>query len=195
MFDNLLVEQFRAGDSVALDTLMCNYKPLVKAKAKTYFLIGGDLEDLIQEGMIGLYKAVLDFDPQKGVNFSTFASLCVVRQIQTAIKVAGRKKHQPLNTSISINNPPIEDGILDKMPASYTNNPESLFLGREAYKDIDYFIEHNLTNLEYNVLMLYMDGKSHAEIAIELSKNLKSIDNAIQRIRKKILVKIQEVDL
>lgn len=189
-----LVSTARKGDKIALDKLMQEFKPLVKAKAKAYFLIGGDLEDLIQEGMIGLYKAVLDFDASKTVSFAAFASLCVVRQIQTAIKTAGRQKHMPLNTSLSLHNEiPLNDSstneqetYLDKLPDNKINDPEALFLGREAYNDIDDFIRQNLSPLEYNVLMLHMEGKPHSDIADILSKNKKAIDNTLQRIRKKI---------
>jgi len=194
--DNLLVNQSREGNQVALDMLMRRYKPLVKSKAKVYFLIGGDLEDLIQEGMIGLYKAVLDFNPIKGIVFASFASLCVVRQIQTAIKAASRQKHMPLNSSISIysvcspnnatgkNNS--KETILEKISDRRASDPEALFIGRETYKDIDYFIHHQLSPLEFDVLMLYMAGKSCADIACDLEKNSKSITNTLQRVRKKV---------
>lgn len=190
-----LVSQARAGDRVALDTLMQQFKPLVKAKAKAYFLIGGDLEDLIQEGMIGLYKAVLDFDASKNVGFAAFASLCVVRQIQTAIKLAARQKHMPLNTSLSLHNEispnstsdaDRQETYLDKLPDRHINDPETLFLGREAYNDIDDFIRQKLSPLEYDVLSLHMEGKSHSYIAQATGKNNKSVDNTIQRIRRKI---------
>jgi len=192
--DNLLVNQSREGDKIALDILMRRYKPLVKSKAKIYFLIGGDLEDLIQEGMIGLFKAVLDFNPGKGIVFASFASLCVVRQIQTAIKAASRQKHMPLNSSISIysayssndNTENAEETILEKISDRRASDPETLFLGREACKDIDYFIHHQLSPLEFDVLMLYMAGKSCADIAHALDKKSKSVTNTLQRVRKKV---------
>jgi len=196
-----LVDKARDGDGDALDMLMQQFKPLVKAKAKAYYLLGGDLEDLIQEGMIGLYKAVLDFDPSKTDNFAAFASLCVVRQIQTAIKVANRQKHIPLNTSLSLHsevpsnhlmdaNQP-QETYLDKLPDRQINDPEALFLGREAYNDIGEFIRQSLSPLEYDVLMLHMDGKSHADIAEATGRNKKAIDNTIQRIRRKIKANIE----
>ena len=191
-----LVAQARGGDKSALDNLMQSFKPLVKAKVKDYYLVGGDLEDLIQEGMIGLYKAVLDFNPEKNASFAAFASLCVVRQIQTAIKAAGRQKHLPLNTSLSLhseipgtgdnNDPAAQETYLDKLPDHKTPSPEAMILGHEAYQDINTFIRDNLTELEYNVLMLHIEGKNHMEIAEVLGKNAKSIDNTIQRIRRKI---------
>jgi len=193
--DENLVAQARSGNTSSLDLLMNRFKPLVKSKAKDYFLTGGDLEDLIQEGMIGLYKAVLDFNPEKGVKFTSFATLCVVRQIQTAIKAASRQKHMPLNTSVSLHSEDTPETHFDKIPDSHLNNPETLVIGREAYRDIDAFIHENLSRLEYEVLMLYMDSKTHLEIANALGENLKTVDNALQRIRRKVGKAIAEKDL
>ena len=193
--EDSLINKAKAGDVDAINTIMQEFKPLVKAKAKAYFLLGGDLEDLIQEGMIGLYKAILDFNESKAVSFPSFASLCVVRQIQTAIKLANRKKHIPLNTSLSLHNevPPgnLADAnnpqtYLDKLPDNQINDPEALFLGMEAYNDIGEIIRQNLSKLEYQVLTLHMEGKSLGEIAEKTGRNKKAIDNTIQRIRKKI---------
>lgn len=178
--DEDLVAEARDGNSASLDLLMNRFKPLVKAKAKDYYLTGGDPEDLIQEGMVGLYKAVLDFDRAKNVKFATFATLCVARQIQSAIKAASRQKHMPLNTS---------ELLEDNIPHSL-NNPEELLLSFEAYQDIDDFIHENLSRLELDVLMLYLDGKTHVQIAEQIGKNLKTVDNAIQRIRKKISLRV-----
>ena len=174
--DEHLVSEARDGNTASLDQLMNRFKPLVKAKAKDYYLTGGDLEDLIQEGMIGLYKAVLDFDRAKNVKFTTFAALCVARQIQTAIKAASRQKHMPLNSS---------ELLEDNIPHS-SNNPENLLLDFEAYRDMGDFINKNLSHLELDVLMLYLDNKSHMQIAEQLGKNMKTVDNALQRIRRKI---------
>jgi len=199
--DANLIHNARSGDTIALDAIMQQFKPLVKAKAKAYFLLGGDLEDLIQEGMIGLYKAVLDFDATKANNFAGFASLCVVRQIQTAIKLANRQKHMPLNTSLSLHNQvpsdpsdisQAQETYLDKLPDNKINDPEALFLGREAYNDIGDIIKRKLSEMEYHVLMLHMDGKSHLEIATALNKNGKSVDNTLQRIRRKIREELQQ---
>jgi len=184
--DEKLVAASRGGDKAAIDMLMQRYKPLVKAKAKDYYLTGGDLEDLIQEGMIGLYKAVLDFDPSKGAQFSSFATLCVVRQIQTAIKAASRQKHMPLNTSVSLHNEDTPALQLEKIPDHRLSNPETLFLGLEAFRDIENFLHENLTRLEYDVLIRHIDGKTHIEIADLLGKNVKAVDNALQRARRKI---------
>jgi len=200
MSDELLAQKARAGDTAALDILMQRHKPLVKNKAKAYYITSGDPEDLIQEGMIGLYKAVLDFNAEKNVSFAAFASICVLRQIQTAIKTASRQKHMPLNNSLSLDNEVITADTTDDAPETYkdklpdreVNDPEALFLGREALRDIDDFIKHNLTELERGVLTLHMDGKTHAQIAAALSKKPKSIDNTLQRIRKKISRKINK---
>jgi RNA polymerase sporulation-specific sigma factor len=177
MTDEILIKKFREGEKNALEILMTRYKPFVKSKIRPYYVVGGDVEDLIQEGMIGLYKAVLNYDEDRNAAFAAFAALCVVRQVQTAIKAAGRKKHEPLNEAGEI--------LLD-LPAGRANDPETLFLGREALRDAENFIKKNLSVLETRVLVLHMDGKSHAEIASALGKNLKSVDNTLQRIRKKI---------
>ncbi|MCL2356725.1 MAG: sigma-70 family RNA polymerase sigma factor [Defluviitaleaceae bacterium] len=175
-----LVKNFRNGDKTAPDTLLARFKPLVKARAKAYYVAGGDPEDLIQEGMIGLYKAVLDFDAEKNASFAAFASLCVTRQIQTAIKTADRQKHAPLNESLSLDN----EG--DDLADSRTGNPEELFLGRESLREAKDFIRKNLSEPERAVLTMHLDGKSYAEIAQTVGKNKKSVDNTLQRIRKKL---------
>jgi len=182
--DEALVAAARTGDETALELLMRRYKPLVRAKAGAYFIVGGDREDLIQEGAIGLFKAYRDYDDAIGASFLTFATLCVTRQIQSAIKAAGRKKHQPLNASISLNRPADSDEA--EIPDRRQTNPEALMIGREAVHEIGEFIERHLSALEYNVLKLYMRGISHAEIAQALDKPLKSVDNTLQRIRKKV---------
>ena len=160
-----LILEFRAGNKNALDILLNRFKPVVKAKAKAYYVLGGDPEDLIQEGMVGLYKAVLDFAPEKNNNFGAFASLCIVRQIQTAIKTASRQKHMPLNDSISLDTEESEGSYMEKLPDSRTNDPEALFISREALRDTQDFIRRSLSPLERDVLALYLDGKTHAEIA------------------------------
>lgn len=184
--DEMLVAEARQGNTAALDLLMNRYKALVKSRAKDYFLTGGDLEDLIQEGMIGLYKAVLDFDPSKNVRFASFAVLCIVRQIQTAIKAASRNKHLPLNTSLSLHSEGAADSLIDIIPDNRPNNPEDLLLGLEAYQNIDHFIHHHLTPLEQDVLTHYLNDKTHSEIAALVGGNLKTVDNALQRLRRKI---------
>jgi RNA polymerase sporulation-specific sigma factor len=163
------------------DTLLQQYKPLVKKKAAAYYLIGGDRDDLIQEGMIGLYKAIRDYDPKTGNPFHSFAILCINRQILTAVRASARQKHIPLNTSLSLSNPETEN----KAETHYAPSPETLVIGRENYMDIDLFLQKNLSALEYNVLHLYTEGRNHTETAGILNKNVKSIENALQRIRRK----------
>jgi RNA polymerase sporulation-specific sigma factor len=161
-----------------LDTLLSRFKPLVKAKAAAYFLSGGDREDLIQEGMIGLYKAFLDYAPEKNPVFSAFASLCINRQILTAIKTAARQKHSPLNASLALDS-------AEEAPVPGVD-PEALVISRESSEDINLFIRENLSALEYDVLMLHMEGMAYTQIAETLGKPLKSIDNTLQRVRRKV---------
>jgi RNA polymerase sporulation-specific sigma factor len=163
--------------------LLQQYKPLVKKKAAAFFLMGGDRDDLIQEGMIGLYKAIRDYDPGKGSPFHAFAALCINRQILDAVKASARQKHIPLNTSLSLSNPD-EAGIPD--PADFSPNPETLLIGRETYNDIDAFLQKHLTELEYNVFMLSLEGRSHTEAAETIGRNIKTIDNTLQRVRRKV---------
>jgi RNA polymerase sporulation-specific sigma factor len=171
-----------ADDPLTLKLLQ-QYKPLVKKKAAAYFLIGGDRDDLIQEGMIGLYKAIRDYDPGKGSPFHAFALLCINRQILDAVKASARQKHIPLNTSLSLNSPAETGGA---EPEGYAPNPETLVIGRETYNDIDIFLQRHLTGLEYDVLMLSLEGRSHAEAAEALGRGRKTIDNTLQRVRKKV---------
>ena len=184
--DEILVELARSGNEDALDILMVRFKPLVKSKAKDYFLSGGGIEDLVQEGMIGLYKAVLNFDAEKNAKFATFAHLCVVRQIQSAIKAASRNKHIPLNKSISIHSENESGVSIGEIADRNIPNPEDLLIGQEAYNDISEFIQENLSKLEHDILTHYLEGKTHIQIAEAIGKNAKTVDNAIQRIRKKI---------
>ena len=179
-----LLSAARQGDVSALDGLLSLYKPLVKAKAAAYYILGGDRDDLIQEGMIGLYKAFLDYNPQKNPVFSAFASLCISRQILTAIKSAARQKHQPLNSSLSLQSIGTDDS--DDTPPGIKNDPESLFISRELSSDITTFIRKNLSALEYNVIMLHMEGLNQSQIAATLNKPKKSVDNSLQRARKKV---------
>ena len=180
--DEQLIHTAKAGDALAMDALFARFKPLVRAKASMYFISGGDRDDLIQEGMIGLYKAFLDYDPQRNPIFAAFASLCINRQIQTAIKSAARQKHAPLNASVTLD-------ATDETPQSINHigsNPESLFISRETTEDIALFIREHLSPLERDVLLLHIDGQTHAQIALRLGKAAKSVDNTLQRVRKKI---------
>ncbi len=177
-------------DRRAADHLLSKYKNMVRSRAKAYFLAGGDSDDLVQEGMIGLFAAVRDFDPEREASFSTFADLCVRRQIYTAIKSAGRQKHLPLNTYVSLNNP-IDDEtseitLGDTIIGHDTVDPESLYLINEKLRDIEKEINEKLSDLEKRVLILHLQGMSYNEISEIIDKPAKSIDNALQRIKKKL---------
>lgn len=178
------------GDKIALEYIIKKYKNFVKAKAKSYFLIGADKEDIIQEGMIGLYKAVRDFDASKTNSFKGFADICITRQIITAIKTATRQKHIPLNTYISLNKPVSEDDsertLLDILSSMKISDPEALIIGKEEKAQIEDAITRVLSDLEMEVLQSYLDGKSYQEIACDLDRHAKSIDNALQRVKRKL---------
>ncbi|MDO4852120.1 MAG: RNA polymerase sporulation sigma factor SigH [Clostridia bacterium] len=188
--DEQLIEQLRAGDEDAERLLYERYKQAVRSRAHTYFLIGADHEDLVQEGMIGLYKAVLEYDPEKAASFHSFADLCITRQILTAIKRATRKKHAPLNTYVSLNQPKFEeDGdqtLFDTMQNLRVVDPEEQLIGQEEYEQIQKYLQENLSPLEQTVLGLYLNGFSYQQIAQKLNRPPKSIDNALQRIKHKL---------
>ena len=177
-------------NSVALDYLINKYRNFVRAKARSYFLIGADREDIIQEGMIGLYKAIRDFRNDKLSSFRAFAELCVTRQIITAIKTATRQKHIPLNSYISLNKPIYDEDsdrtLLDVLSGAKVSDPEELVISREEFVDIEARMEEILSDLEWKVLMSYLDGKSYQEIAVDLDRHVKSIDNALQRVKRKL---------
>ena len=190
MLDEEVVGSAREGSSIALEFLINKYKNFVRAKARSYFLIGADREDIIQEGMIGLYKAIRDFRPDKLSSFRAFAELCVTRQIITAIKTATRQKHIPLNSYVSLNKPIYEEDsdrtLLDVISGSKISDPEELIISREEFGDIEEKMGEILSDLEWKVLMSYLDGKSYQEIAVELKRHVKSIDNALQRVKRKL---------
>ena len=178
------------NNTVALDYLINKYRNFVRAKARSYFLIGADREDIIQEGMIGLYKAIRDFRNDKLSSFRAFAELCVTRQIITAIKTATRQKHIPLNSYVSLNKPIYDEDsdrtLLDVLSGSKISDPEELVISREEFIDIEEKMGQILSDLEWKVLMSYLDGKSYQEIAAELERHVKSIDNALQRVKRKL---------
>ncbi|MDD3185242.1 MAG: sigma-70 family RNA polymerase sigma factor [Anaerostipes sp.] len=182
MTDQELLEAIRSGDESMIDVLMERYRGLVRIESRKFFLVGGDEEDLLQEGMIGLFKAVQNYDERKEASFQTFATLCVKRQLYTMVTASNRKKHGPLNNYISFFT---EQGKYEEL--SETNsNPEELFLKKEQVQDYYTSIEKNLSKFEKQVVKHYLDGKNYEEIAKEMGKSKKSIDNAIQRIRKKL---------
>lgn len=188
--DEEVVIQAKSGDTRAQEYLISKYENFVKSKAKSYFLIGADKEDIYQEGMIGLYKAIRDFKPDKLSSFKAFAELCVTRQIITAIKTATRQKHIPLNTYISLNKPIYDEEsdrtLLDILSEARVADPEELIISREELKHIKNEIGEVLSTLELEVLMSYLDGKSYQEIACDLDRHAKSIDNALQRVKRKL---------
>ncbi|KGO12522.1 RNA polymerase factor sigma-70 [Clostridium botulinum] len=188
--DEEIVMEAKAGNFRAQEYIIGKYENFVKAKAKSYFLIGADKEDIYQEGMIGLYKAIRDFKPDKLSSFKAFAELCVTRQIITAIKTATRQKHIPLNTYVSLNKPIYDEEsdrtLLDILSEAKVANPEELIISREELKHIQNEIGEVLSDLEMEVLMSYLDGKSYQEIACDLDRHAKSIDNALQRVKRKL---------
>ena len=188
--DEDLLSLHRAGDARAEEALYARYKQIVRSKARTYFLIGADREDIIQEGMIGLYKAVVDYQFDKNASFRSFAELCITRQIISAIKAATRKKHVPLNTYISFNRPAYESEnerpLIDVLTSTRISDPEEVLIGRENYAAVADSIEHSLSRLERDTLGLYLYGYSYQQIADHLQVTSKSVDNAIQRVKKKL---------
>lgn len=190
MLDETIVEAARQGDDNAQEFLINKYKNFVRAKARSYFLIGADREDIIQEGMIGLYKAIRDFRNDKLASFRAFAELCITRQIITAIKTATRQKHIPLNSYISLNKPIYDEEsdrtLLDVLSGSKVSDPEELVISREEFVDIENKMGEFLSDLEWKVLMSYLDGRSYQEIAKDLRRHVKSIDNALQRVKRKL---------
>ena len=188
--DEELVELSASGDRRATEHLLSKYKNLVKNRAKAYFLVGADRDDIVQEGMIGLFKAIRDFDITKQASFLGFAEVCIKRQIITAVKASTRQKHLPLNSYISLSDPVYEDNpelsLLDKIAQRDSVGPEEMFLRREMAEHIGTEIENKLSSLEKTVLSLYLSGMNYQEIAIELNRTPKSIDNALQRIKRKL---------
>lgn len=185
-----VVEKAKLGDIGALDYLLTKYKSLVRFKSQSYFLIGADKEDIIQEGMIGLYKAIRDYDGDRLVSFRTFADVCVTRQMITAIKTATRQKHMPLNSYISLNKPMYDEEtdrtLLDILSGTKMTDPEELIISDEELYFMENQIVELLSDLEWDVLMCYLDGKSYQEIAEELDRHVKSVDNALQRVKRKL---------
>jgi RNA polymerase sporulation-specific sigma factor len=182
----------RNGSSVAMDQLMRRYTSFVRLKASSYFLAGGDSEDLIQEGLVGLYKAVRDFRPDKETSFRSFAELCVTRQIITAIKTATRFKHAPLNQYVSFSHTPAgQDGddctLGDALPGSHVNDPAICVISTEELQSLVGCLGTSLSSLESNALRLYLEGSSYEDMAEELGCDTKTIDNALQRVKRKIL--------
>jgi len=190
MSDDELIEHIHQGNCEAQEVLIKRYKNFVLAKSRSYFLVGADREDIVQEGMIGLYKAIRDYRIERLASFRAFAELCITRQIITAIKAATRQKHQPLNSYISLNKPIYDEEsdrtLLDVLKSGKLSNPEQLFIGKETYQLIEGEITDMLSDLEYDVLQEYLEGKSYQDIADSIDKHVKSVDNALQRVKRKL---------
>ncbi len=187
--DELLIEQLRSGQQEITDYIMEKYKNLVRKRANAMFLIGGDTDDLIQEGMIGLFKAIRDFNADKDASFYHFADLCITRQIYHAVEASQRKKHLPLNTYVSLNAQMGQEGeetFLDVLESFEYSNPEQLLIEREDARAIQKKLRDDLSRFEQQVVQLYLQGMSYRQIAEQLGKEPKAIDNALQRIRTKI---------
>lgn len=188
--DEELVRLAKSNNPDAQEYLLRKYKKYVKAKARVYFLIGGDKEDIIQEGMIGLFQAIRDFDPTHESTFKGFAQMCITRQIITAIKTANRQKHSPLNSYISLNKPIYSNEstrtLLDILEERKVYDPERLIISNEQFNLIHDIIGEVLSDFETKVLMNYLQGKSYKGIAGDLKRDIKSIDNALQRVKKKL---------
>ena len=198
MTDEEIVTLCQSGDGDAQDYLLDRYKNFVRSKARSYFLIGADHEDIVQEGMIGLYKAVRDYRPEKLSSFRVFAELCITRQIITAIKTATRQKHIPLNSYVSLNKPLYDEEsdrtLLDVIMEGRATNPEELLISQEDLNTINQQISEVLSSLEQEVLNAYLDGKSYQEIAEHLGRHVKSIDNALQRVKRKLEKYLEDHD-
>lgn len=190
MSDESIVELSRSGEPAATEYLLSKYKNLVLSKTKTYFLAGADRDDMLQEGMIGLFKAIRDFDSDKNVSFASFAELCVKRQVISAVKASTRRKHMPLNSYISLSKPSFDDNseqtLIDTISEYMTLSPEDVMLKKEQMQTLDLRLDAELSSLEKQVLKLYLDGCSYAQIAKALGRTVKSVDNALGRIKKKM---------
>jgi RNA polymerase sporulation-specific sigma factor len=188
--DEDIVEAVREGDSMALEYLINKYRNFVRAKARSYFLVGADREDIVQEGMIGLYKSIRDFRGDKLSSFKAFAELCITRQIITAIKTATRQKHIPLNSYVSLDKPIYDEDsdrtLLDVICSTRVSDPEELMINKEEFSGLEDKMMELLSDLERRVLTLYLDGRSYQEIAVDLDRHVKSIDNALQRVKRKL---------
>ena len=187
--DEVLCGRAAAGDRVAEERLVIRYNRLVRVCARPYFLAGGDSEDLIQEGMVGLLAAIREYDPSKAASFRTYAEVCIKNRLLSVIKAAARDKHTPLNNSVSFETPLFcgnGDRYAYRASVQHLEDPEEIFLSREAFRERMEALMGQLSGFEANVLRLYLTGLSYSEIAAEVKKSPKSVDNAVQRIRRKL---------
>lgn len=196
MSDEEIIKLVKSGDKSALDFIMNKYREVVNIKVSKYFIIGGEREDIVQEGLIGLYKAIKNFDPEKENSFKTFANLCIERQLITAIKTSNRQKHMPLNSYFSLNMSAYEDeeaeSVMDVFDSNLIEDPLDTLTKKEYYSEIENAIDKSLSDFEKKVLNRFAKGESYVQIADKLNTPVKSVDNAIQRIRKKAIRNIVE---
>lgn len=197
MEDEEVLTYVHAGCKRGMEHLIEKYKPLVRAKARSYFLVGADREDIVQEGMIGLFKAVRDYKDEKSIPFRVFAEMCITRQIITAVKTATRQKHIPLNSYVSLNRKVFDEEsekfLIEVIQEVSIANPEELFINKEQFTVIESRVMELLSPFEKEVLAKYLAGVTYQDIAKQLNKPVKSIDNALQRLKKKIEKSVQEV--
>ena len=195
--ENQLILRARSGDDAAVHELLDRYRVLARSKARSYFLVGSDRDDVVQEGMIGLYKAIRDYEPDRGATFRTFAELCVTRQIVSAVKSATRLKHGPLSGSVSLDEPVgDEEGetLRDLVPACVSTDPAAKVVSADELRALQRHFDEVLSDLEAQVLRHHVEGKSYEEIAAMLQRHVKSVDNALQRIKKKLQVHLDRRD-
>ena len=187
--DEKLLRQIQSGNDDAMECLLERYRDMVRKEARSFFLAGGDEEDLIQEGMIGLFKAIRDYETRQGTSFASFAELCVSRQMYSAIEASQRKKHLPLNSYVSVYEESVEEGkkvpLIDTIEPQEENNPEALYFGKEFTEIFSERLKENLSTLENHVLELHLMGTDYRKIAELLGKSPKAVDNALQRIKSK----------
>jgi RNA polymerase sporulation-specific sigma factor len=189
--DEDLVLAARAGDEGAMRSILDRYRSFARAKARLYYVAGGDRDDVVQEGMIGLFKAVRDFDENAGASFRAFADLCITRQVLTAVKAASRNKHAPLNTSLSLSRPVLGDeegerSLADLLSAPQQIDPAEQVMSAERIRNLQRHVDEALSDLEVDVLRLHVDGRSYAEIAATVQRQTKAVDNALQRVKRKL---------
>ena len=184
--DEELIEKLRQGENDITDYILEKYKPLVRKKTNAMYLIGGETEDLIQEGMIGLFKAIRDYRPDKDASFYHFAELCINRQLYSALEASNRKKHQPLNSYISLSDQDNQGAVVAELLVDQERGPEQMVIEQELWEEYKKRLEQNLSKMENKVLQYYLDGNHYIQIAEIMGKSPKSIDNALQRIRQKI---------
>ena len=201
MSDEELINSIRADDKKALEFLICKYKDLVNSKVNKYFIIGAEKEDIIQEGLIGLYKAIKDYKEDKQNSFKSFANLCIERQLITAIKSSNRQKHMPLNSYLSLNMPAYEDSdgnadteVMEILDANIIEDPLDTITKKEYMSNVESVIDTSLSDFEKKVLNRYIQGESYVKIARKLDAPVKSVDNAIQRIRKKTVKNLNNIN-